>query len=90
MYCHAMASLAVCEAYALSGDERLRRPAEEGRRVPGPVRGRPTGSHGGIGPGQPSGDTSLLGWAILVFKSAQAVGIPVPASMRAWCWATRN
>ncbi|MFO0957592.1 MAG: hypothetical protein U0800_09030 [Isosphaeraceae bacterium] len=28
MYCHAMASLAVCEAYALTGDRRLRAPAE--------------------------------------------------------------
>ena len=28
MYCHAMATLALCEAYALTGDERLRGPGE--------------------------------------------------------------
>ena len=28
MYCHAMAALALCEAYALTGDERLRDPVE--------------------------------------------------------------
>ncbi len=28
MYCHAMATLALCEDYALTGDERLRGPAE--------------------------------------------------------------
>ena len=28
MYCHAMATLALCEAYALTGDERLRDPVE--------------------------------------------------------------
>ena len=27
MYCHAMATLALCEAYALTGDDRLRDPA---------------------------------------------------------------
>ena len=38
MYCHAMATLAMCEAYALTGDDRLRGPAE--RAVAFLVRGR--------------------------------------------------
>ncbi len=38
MYCHAMATLAICEALALTGDERLRGPAE--RAVAYLVRGR--------------------------------------------------
>ena len=39
MYCHAMATLALCEAYALSLDDRLRDPAE--RAVAFLVRPRP-------------------------------------------------
>ena len=31
MYCHAMASLALCEAYALTRDPRLREPVRRGR-----------------------------------------------------------
>lgn len=81
MYCHAMASLALCEAYALSGDERLRKPAE--RAVDFLVKARATdGLSWRYAPGSASGDTSLLGWAILVLKSAQSVGIDVPSSVR--------
>lgn len=81
MYCHAMATLAVCEAYALSGDERLRGPAE--RAVGFLAKSRAAdGMSWRYRPGETSGDTSLLGWAILVFKSADEVGIAVPASMR--------
>lgn len=29
MYCHAMATLAMCEAYALTADERLKKPAAQ-------------------------------------------------------------
>ena len=44
MYCHAMATLALCEGYALTGDVRLRDPARAGGRLPGPVAGpRPAG-----------------------------------------------
>lgn len=81
MYCHAMASLALCEAYALSGDERLRKPVE--RAVDFLIRSRAADEMSWrYQPGSPSGDTSLLGWAILVFKSAQEVGIAVPSSTR--------
>ena len=39
MYCHAMATLALCEGYALTGDVRLREPAARRGRLPGPVKG---------------------------------------------------
>ena len=38
MYCHAMATLALCEAYALTGDDHLHDPVE--RAVAFLVRGR--------------------------------------------------
>ena len=44
MYCHAMATLALCEAYALTGDERLRDAGRAGRRLHRPVAG--TRRHG--------------------------------------------
>ena len=82
MYCHAMATLAVCEAFALSGDARLRGPAE--RAVAFLAKSRSAdGMSWRYKPGEPSGDTSLLGWAILVFKSADETGLAVPPSMRA-------
>jgi hypothetical protein len=81
MYCHAMASLALCEAYALSRDERLRGPAE--RAVNFLLKSRAKdGLSWRYQPGADEGDTSLLGWAILVFKSAKEVGIPVPETAR--------
>ena len=39
MYCHAMATIALCEAYALTGDERLRAPGRARRRLPRPLPG---------------------------------------------------
>ena len=80
MYCHAMASLALCEAYALTGDETLRGPAE--RAVRFLVRGRAAdGMSWRYEPGAPTGDTSILGWVILVLKSAKEIGFEVPDSV---------
>ena len=81
MYCHAMAALALCEAYALTGDPGLREPVE--RAVGFLVRARADDRQTWrYAPGAPSGDTSILGWVVLVFKSAQEVGIPIPSDIR--------
>jgi hypothetical protein len=83
MYCHAMATLSLCEAYALTGDGRLRDPAE--RAVAFLVRSR---ARDGLAwryePGAPVGDTSILGWVVMGLKSAREVGIstPIEASIR--------
>jgi len=82
MYCHAMATLAVCEAYGLSGDERLRDPAARAVRFLAQSRAA-DGLSWRYKPGEATGDTSLLGWAVLVFKAADEVGLTTPASMRA-------
>ena len=77
MYCHAMATLALCEAYALTGDARLRGPVE--RAVAFMVSARAAdGMAWRYAPGAPAGDTSILGWVVMGLKSAKEIGIPIP------------
>jgi hypothetical protein len=77
MYCHAMATLAMCEAFALTGDDHLRDPVE--RAIAFLVRGRARdGMAWRYAPGAPVGDTSILGWVVMGLKSAKEVGIPIP------------
>jgi hypothetical protein len=81
MYCHAMATIALCEAYALTGDERLRGPVE--RAVDFLVHGRARdGLAWRYAPGAPVGDTSILGWVVMALKSAREVGIQVPSTLQ--------
>ncbi len=83
MYCHAMATLALCEGYALTGDSRLREAAT--RAIAFLVRARARdGLAWRYAPGEPVGDTSILGWVVMGLKSAKEVGIPIPdeASVR--------
>ncbi len=87
MYCHSMATLALCEAFALTGDDRLKDPAA--RAVAFLVAAQ---AEGGAAwryePKAPVGDTSILGWAVLALKSGRAVGFPVPddciGGIQAW------
>ena len=82
MYCHAMAALALCEAYALTADQRLRGPAE--RAVAFLVKAQaPNGLGWRYAPRAPVGDTSILGWAVLVLKSAKYAGLAVPRAAEA-------
>jgi hypothetical protein len=77
MYCHAMATLALCEAYALSGDARLRDPAA--RAIAFMVSARAADRMAWrYAPGAPVGDTSILGWVVMGLKSAREIGIPIP------------
>jgi hypothetical protein len=76
MYCHAMATLALCEAYALTGDPKLRAPVEKAVDFLVKCRAK-DGLAWRYAPGAPVGDTSILGWVVMVLKSAQEVGIPI-------------
>jgi hypothetical protein len=82
MYCHAIASLALCEAYALTSDRTLRAPVE--RALKFLIASRTTDKLAWRY--QPNdrfgGDTSILGWGVMVMKSAREVGIPVPDDAR--------
>jgi len=77
MYCHCMATLALCEAYALSGDERLRGPVERAIRFLVQARAA-DGMAWRYRPGEPVGDTSILGWVVLCLKAAREVGAAIP------------
>ncbi|MBN1910785.1 MAG: hypothetical protein JW818_13655 [Pirellulales bacterium] len=77
MYCHAMATFALSEAYALSGDSRLDRPVR--RAVDFIVDAQdPRGGGWRYEPRKP-GDTSQFGWQLMALKSAQLAGVTVPA-----------
>ena len=80
MYCHGMACLALSEALAMTGDERLKEPVRKAinytitsqNRVTGGWRYRP----------QESGDLSQLGWQLMALKSAELGGIATPQETR--------
>lgn len=79
MYCHGIATLALSEAYALSGDDRL---------LPGlrkALRYTVSSQHSSGGwryqPGDP-GDMSQFGWQLMALRSAELAGIPIPAETR--------
>ena len=87
MYCHAMAALAMCEAYALTGDERLKKPASLAIDflVDSQAEG---GAAWRYEPKAPVGDTSILGWVVLALRSGRSMGFSVPDSsikgIQAW------
>jgi hypothetical protein len=77
MYCHGIATLAMCESLAMTGDHRMK------PYVVRAIHYTIAAQHEGTGgwryqPGD-QGDTSQLGWQILAIRSAQLAGIDVPA-----------
>lgn len=76
MYSHAIATMALCEAYGLSGDQKLRRPAQAGVDF---ICRAQNSLDGGwrYYPGQ-SGDTSVFGWQMMCLRSAFLSGLKVP------------
>lgn len=77
-YAHSQATIAVCEAYALTGDEALREPAE--RAVAFLLRSQ----HPRFGGwkympmrDKTVGDLSVTGWALMALHTARAAGIDI-------------
>ena len=80
MYCHAMATFAVSEAYGMTADKRLEGPVRRAVMYTVTAQNPTTGGwryHVGD-----EGDTSLLGWQLMALKSADLAGIPMPAHTR--------
>lgn len=75
MYAHALGTIALCEAYGLSADERLRVNAQLAIKY---LLNAQHEQGGGwrYGPGQ-AGDMSVTGWVFLAIRSAQLTGIDV-------------
>lgn len=81
MYCHGMATLALSEAFAMTGDPRLRPYVE--RAVKYTIRTQHLTDGGWrYQPGDP-GDTSQLGWQLMALRSAEMAGIRLPGKTRA-------
>jgi hypothetical protein len=76
MYAHGIASIALCEAYAMTRDKSLRQPAQEAidyicyaqDTVGGGWRYQP----------RTPGDTSVVGWQIMALKSGHMAYLRVP------------
>lgn len=80
MYSHGIATLALSEAFVLSGDKRLE-PAVRAA-IDYTVRAQhPTSGSWRYQPLE-SGDMSQLGWQLMALKSAELAGVPTPAATR--------
>jgi hypothetical protein len=75
MYAHGLATLALCEAYAMTGDKQLGQAAQSALDFICAVQ------HEGGGwryfPGQP-GDMTVTGWQLMALKSGQMANLQVP------------
>ncbi|QEG20909.1 prenyltransferase/squalene oxidase repeat-containing protein [Mariniblastus fucicola] len=76
MYCHSMSLLAVSEAYAMTGDAKLRDAVERGVDYSVRAQNRYDGGWR-YQPGD-EGDMSQFGWQALALHSAKIAGIDVP------------
>ncbi|HQU43478.1 MAG TPA: terpene cyclase/mutase family protein, partial [Pirellulales bacterium] len=75
MYAHGQATIALCEAYALTQAENLRQPAQ--RAVDFIVSAQHAAGGWRYRPGEP-GDLSVVGWQMMALRSAQMAYLQVP------------
>ena len=76
MYCHAIASIALCEAYGITKDPRLREPAQRSIDYTLAAQSKTKGGWR-YHPGNDS-DTSITGWQYMALHSAKLAGLKVP------------
>jgi hypothetical protein len=77
MYCHSMATFALAEALAMTGDVRLQ-PAV-GKAVGYSLRAQHTTTGGWRYRPNEIGDTSQLGWQMMALASAKRAGLEIPS-----------
>lgn len=78
MYCHGIATLALCEAYAMTRDKSLAEPAQEAVNFIVYAQHEKGGWR--YEPKQP-GDTTVSGWQVTALKSALLAKLEVPRSV---------
>jgi hypothetical protein len=81
MYCHSMATFALAESLAMTGDRRLEASVNNAVNFSLRAQDHASGSWR-YRPGDSPGDTSQLGWQMMALATAQRAGIAVPTS--AW------
>lgn len=82
-YCHAMATFALAEAFALSNtadQEWLRRPVERAIQFTIDTMSEDGGWR--YQKGNPEGDMSVFGWQLMALKSAELGGIAIPKTVQ--------
>lgn len=79
MYAHGLAAIALCEAYGLTRDPALLKPAEKALNFIAKAQDKKGGGWR-YEPGQ-AGDTSVVGWQVMALKSGQMAGIEVPPTV---------
>jgi hypothetical protein len=81
MYCHGMATLALAEAFGMTGDAKLLTPL---RRAVAYTLAAQSRHHGGwrYRPDDPVGDTSQFGWQVMALKAAEIAGLEIPVANR--------
>jgi hypothetical protein len=76
MYAHGLASIALCEAYAMTHDRKLMAPAQASIAFISYAQD-PVGGGWRYTPRQP-GDTSVVGWQLMALKSGHMAYLQVP------------
>jgi len=76
LYTHGLASIVMCEAYALTQDRSLMVPAQQSLNFIIYAQDK-TGGGWRYSPGQP-GDTSVVGWQLMALKSGHLAYLQVP------------
>jgi hypothetical protein len=75
MYEHAIATMALCEAFGMTQDPKLRYPCQ--KAIEFIVKAQHPAGGWRYGPGQ-AGDTSVTGWQVQALKSGHLAGLSVP------------
>ena len=75
LYSHAIASIALCEALGMTGDEELRGPAQRALDFIQAAQDRQFGGWR-YEPGEGS-DTSVAGWQLMALKSGELAGLKI-------------
>jgi hypothetical protein len=83
LYSHAIGTMAICEALGLSGDPKLKRPAQLAIDFICNAQD-PVGGGWRYSPGQP-GDTSVFGWQMFALRSGHLAGLKIPAKILKGC-----
>lgn len=78
MYEHGLATIAICEAYGLSKDQKLKNSAMAAVAFIVDAQNDSSGGWHYTANPPTVGDTSVVGWQLMGLKSAQMAGLPVP------------
>ncbi len=79
MYNHGLASIALCEAYAMTGDVRLLEPARQALRYIEYAQDSYGGGWRYVARQQ--GDTSVSGWMVMALKSGKMCGLEIESDV---------